>query len=105
MTPAPKRRWFAFSLRTLFVVVTVVAIAAYAMTVLSIVRQRQQASRVFPIRATYANAGDAKRPPFVWRMLGAETVHVVVLEPAGTESDVEKLRRLFPEASVAILKP
>ena len=26
MTPAPKRRWFAFSLRTLFVVVTVFAV-------------------------------------------------------------------------------
>jgi hypothetical protein len=25
MTPLPKRRWFAFSLRTLFVVVTLVA--------------------------------------------------------------------------------
>jgi hypothetical protein len=69
----PNRRWFQWSLRTLLVVVTVVAIAAYAMTVLSIVRQRQQARRVFPIRATYASAGDAKRPPFVWRMLGAET--------------------------------
>ena len=30
MTPAPKRRWFAYSLRTLFVVMTVAAIACTA---------------------------------------------------------------------------
>jgi hypothetical protein len=29
MSPAPKRRWFAYSLRTLFLVLTVVIIAFY----------------------------------------------------------------------------
>lgn len=102
---APNRRWFRFSLRTLFAVVTVVAIAAYVVTVLSMVRQRAQAHQVYPIRATYTRPGDTKRPPFIWRLFGAETVHVVSLDPAGTNSDVENLKRLFPEAHVVILTP
>jgi predicted PurR-regulated permease PerM len=43
MTPAPKRRWFRWSLRTLFVVVTVAAVMAVVAR--PVVREFERARR------------------------------------------------------------
>jgi hypothetical protein len=88
----------------MFVVVTVGAIAVYVTMALVAVRDRTKAHRDYPIRATWSNPEDNAQPPLLWRWLGAETTHVVSLDPIATERDLVNLKRLFPEARVQVLK-
>jgi len=100
---APKPRGFRFGLRTMLGVVTVGAIVVYMSMALIAVRDRTKAHRDFPIRATWSNPGDNAQPPLLWRLLGAETTHVVSLDPIATERDLVILKRLFPEAHIQVM--
>jgi hypothetical protein len=119
MTPAPKRRWFRFSLRTLFAVVTVAAVGlAYEM---NWIRQRHEL-------IAQANASEESRSHSMWDMYGTTmqpiegnrapgllwlfgekgvrrfTVPVSAPKPDKfNEEDRERIlrsQRLFPEAEI-----
>ena len=98
-----ERRRFQFGLGTLLIVVTVLAFGVYVADAQRAVKYRDQASRLYPIRATYRNPGDMTQPPFAWRMLGATPLSVVMLASTATESDLADVRRMFPEANVTLL--
>ncbi len=77
MTPAPKRRWLRFSLRTLFVVVTV--LGCWLGWDLKWVNDRQRALlRVEETGGTYAECNhpylgqNGKAIPVVCRLVGAQ---------------------------------
>jgi hypothetical protein len=109
---AAKRRWFSFSLRTLFVVVT--GVCLWLSLNIYQVRQRREAIEYIkakgggmwslpPRRSTRAKTYPADHLPLVWRLLGAEPVGTIQLYfPLFTEGDRERIAPLFPEADVSI---
>ncbi len=101
MTPAPKRRWFRFGLRTLFVLVTLVSVCCWLGLNYRQVRVREYLYQ----RATNNSAGTLEPPyatelPMIWRLMGARQVDGFLLEPYASDEDVEELRAAFPEAVV-----
>jgi hypothetical protein len=110
MTPAPKRRWFRFSLRTLFVVVTTfVVISAFVWWVewnMAQVRHREQMLTKPPIFRTQflvaIQYSRQRQPPFLWRLLGAHGVRQILLSNFATADDTKLVQRLFPEAIVGV---
>jgi hypothetical protein len=98
-----KRRWFRFSLATLFALVLVGAIGLHVALAAIAVRNRGQVVRLYPIRATYTNQGEIAQPPLLWRMLGASAVSVVSLQNPATDAELAGVKRLFPEAHVCVI--
>jgi hypothetical protein len=105
MTPAPKRRWFRYSLRTLFVVVTVAAVFGWLGWNLKKVRERENVFASLRSRGvmfgTVASDSPQKELPLVWRLFGVKGIGLVEV-PAGafTEDDLYRLTTLFPEATI-----
>ncbi len=127
MSSSPRRRWFRFSLRTLFVVVTVLAVfIAYHV---NWIHQRHEFIEVAPERSGYVASrdpylpnGEPQRPPgllwifgetgyfeislkFHWQQLepSVDGAMVGMSAPPLDDSDlaiVERCRWLFPEAQV-----
>jgi hypothetical protein len=114
---SPKRRWFQWSLRTLFVVVTV--FGCWLGWNINILRQRAQMreridanrSEANPVRFVSTdefnkwNPGEqwevSQRLPLTLRLLGAEPVALIYLpEEHFSQSEIEQVERLFPEALV-----
>jgi hypothetical protein len=102
-SPLPRRRWFQFGLRTMFVVVTLFAMAlAWVGYSLNWVRQRQRFLSD-PRMCVVAEQGKN-----CWGLLwlfGESSFSKVSLAthsklPHATEDDVTLARRLFPEATV-----
>jgi hypothetical protein len=115
MTAAPKRRWFQWSLRTLFLVVTV--FCCWLGWNLSWVRERERVRQDIGWRgATIRTPGfhaDVNRRmpktaspttmPAIWTFLGAEPWGSIDLpESEFTEDDRRRIQALFPEADVSI---
>jgi hypothetical protein len=112
MTPAPNRRWFRFSLRTLFVVMTLACIwLGYQ---LNWIRQRRAVrtgstvawQHEFPTDKMFQKMPPPpKAPGMLWLFgeIGYYAVHVVfnAEEPltAAQKAEVERVSRLYPEAS------
>lgn len=100
-----KRRWFQYRLRTLFVVVTIVAVACwYVASQWSIVRQREVWLAAHPfgpvsfLSFEEGNAGDKEQGPgIVRRWLGDEAESYVCVTD---DNDRNEGRRLFPEANI-----
>ncbi len=110
MTPAPKRRWFRYSLRTLFVVVTV--FGCWLGYELNWIRQRHEL-----LAEQSAIIQQLKLPPMpyfivephgmLW-LFGEEGRGIVDLVLDGrdqnrspnTENELERAKRLFPESAV-----
>jgi hypothetical protein len=112
MTPAPNRRWFAYSLRTLFVVVT---LAAVPISLLSLERSRVLARRAIAseMRVQGCTVGGAfsgepipGRGDFLnWlsEALGDEGLIPYVIHPQdASEEEIQRVRRAFPEAPMWI---
>jgi hypothetical protein len=124
MTPAPKRRWFSYSLRTLFVVVTV--FACWLGYQLNWIRERH-ALLSRPHAVSYVSGVDGLSPdqvpaPLSLRAFGERGCWLLYLtfvdDERGSNCDsnepeersrllnpnelleIERARRLFPEASV-----
>jgi len=104
-----RRRWFQFSLRTLFLAVTVVA--AWLAWSLYRVHQRDATYR-FLGGTGYASVYLPNNPentapwsslPITWRILGAKPIVWMSLSKQRfTEEDRARIQSLFPEASVLL---
>jgi len=114
MTAAPNRRWFRFSLRTLFVVMTLAgALIGWLVWELRYIHDRTamrgwilQHGGGVPKPAAILNLPNpATRIPFWRELLGDETAPVVILPPGLLTADLEQIKRTFPEAEVFIIPP
>lgn len=110
----PKRRWFRFGLRTLFVLVTLVCgLTAWTIHNFRQVQERNTLLRAFTARGAalgpmfqpgepiiYKDTG--KQIPVAWRLFGAETPGADIWLPPGKFTDEERhhLQVLFPDAYV-----
>jgi hypothetical protein len=104
MTTAPKRRWFRFSLRTLFVVVTVAALfLGWIGVSLKQARQRTDVLQSLEVSGARITRIPAKSSPFMLRTFGATYVGEILL-PSDTfsVSDVNRARAIFPEAKIEL---
>jgi hypothetical protein len=102
---ALKRRWFVFSLRTLFVVVTLAAVGTgWIVYHLDWMRQRRQAFASHTILVPLAcdfGLGERRRTPWPLWILGEEEAPPVFFFPPSTpEEEVERISKLFPEVDV-----
>jgi hypothetical protein len=101
MTPAPKRRWFRWSLRTMFVVVTV--FGCWLGYQLNWIRQRHQLiseQRLLLGELTWMLGEQPDRAPWNMRLFGEtgwQTITLVIPKNA-PKRYVDDARRLFPEA-------
>ena len=91
---APRRRWFRFGLRTLFVVVTVSAcgLGWFGQQAL-IVRERQQALA----HAKYCGGTISDGLPLAWKVLGAKSVLDLDTGWVESKAEIDRLHLLFPE--------
>jgi hypothetical protein len=98
-----QRRWLRFSLRTLFVLVTLVAIwAAYSA---HWIRQRREFVRKLESDSwpfTVAEFNSAIFAPGLLGLFGEDGVETITL---AIEPDMAEARRLFPEAQIEYLPP
>ncbi len=120
----PKRRWFRFTLRTLFVVVTVFGVwLGYEFNV---VHQRNAMRKSVVKRGGYVDVftrpAPTKMGPFLlsfgymrvlgpeeepeiprWRRwFGDEAVNRIMLPSGSSDADLERARALFPEGTVDV---
>jgi hypothetical protein len=104
---APKRRWFQFSLRTLFVVVTVFAI--WLGWQLKTVRDRkvladwiaENGGRVFYVEDHHYAAIDEQKREWispVRRLLGDQVTTSVYIPQSATRDEIELISKIFPLA-------
>jgi len=103
MTP-PRRRWFAFSLRTMFVgVVLIAASLALVRHQLDWIEERHQ-----EFLWEEGDLGDAPPPWHLWifgERYGVEGMSIGVTDPdVGAPEERERMQRLFPEARVVYRK-
>jgi hypothetical protein len=102
MTAAPKRRWFRFSLRTVFVVVTLVAVGiAWMQSQVKTVRERERLIKTSIFWGV--SSQHPPRIPWVWSLLGAKPVNAIGLDKDKfSEVDVLRYKVAFPEADVML---
>jgi len=94
---APRRRWFSFSLRTLFVVVAASGLfLAWLGVQVQWIRDRHEALSHYSVGTTVR----PKKAPWSIRILGEAGAPVVVVKFSTSMDERERLRRLFPEAKV-----
>jgi hypothetical protein len=104
--PKRERRWFQPRLRTLMIVVTLLAVpCAYVGWQAKIVRERRA------MRDSILDAGGyitdlwfiPRLPPPSWlrRILGDETVEILVVPDETDEQTIAEIRRLFPDTKIA----
>jgi hypothetical protein len=105
--PKRKRRWFQFSLRTLMIVVTLLAVACgYVGWQAKIVRERR--AMVDWINnhngLVTINYPMPRRPPHsvasVRELLGDHAIVRIELQPDTDATNVQRIRSLFPEATI-----
>ena len=103
----PRRRWFRFSLRTGFVLLTLFCIwlgwnvhqVRERESVLRYLRDPARQQALFPEEA--APLKPWRSLPFIWSVLGAQPVAIIKLDRyENSEDDCRQIQRLFPEATV-----
>jgi hypothetical protein len=112
LTP-PRRRWFQFGLRTMFVAVTLFSL--WLGWELKFIRDRraflaamddlritepQNSTSAFGLGFTWTDQSSGASIPFWRRWLGDEPQTVLALPSTSTEADRETAVKLFPEAKV-----
>lgn len=105
-----RRRWFAFSLRTLFVLVT--AFAIWLGWNLSIVRERQAMWNSIEARGGSINGlndypfdydGPEVEVPLPRRILGDRAALIIFLETEEfSDEEIAQVKAIFPEAQYSI---
>src|SRR5258707_2685386 len=107
-SPKRKRRWFQFSLRTLMIGVTLLAIACgYVGWQARIVRGREQLSARFDrislndedIPSDWPSWCESRRIPWFRRFLGDKIWHLVFV-PGASDEEIAAIRAAFPEADL-----
>jgi hypothetical protein len=111
--PKRKRRWFQFSLRTLMIVVTLLAIpCGYVGWQAKIVRERRAVlDRITktggyyhetprPDPATGYNWHDRYEPPLIRRWLGERPIHTIELPFGFPDAELKQIDEMFPGAYV-----
>ena len=96
-----------FRLRTLMIVVTLLAVPlGYVGWQAKIVRERKaERARAVDMRLVGINGSDEEVIPWIRHILGDECV-VWIREPIGTDAvEVDRLQALFPEAKIEVAKP
>ena len=94
-TTPPRRRWFQFGLRTMFVAVTIVAI--FVGYHVNWIQARREAIRSgIAVQHTFAANQIVPRPPFALRLLGERGEEHLFVAP----TQFERVCKLFPEAEV-----
>ena len=120
LSVSPKRRWFRFSLRTLFLVVTVFCL--WLGWQASVVRERKSLLRSLendphllfdPLHTSFGpgkmvltfgtltNHRDGPYVPWFRRMLGDDNVTSLGLPSEMTEEDLRRFKIAFPEAVIS----
>jgi hypothetical protein len=96
MDQTPRHQSFRFSLRTLFVLITLVAI--WVGWSFNWIRQRREFVRLGNELGAVVSRGEVRAPGLLWVFgeLGAQ----VVLLFTDKESDFDRARQIFPEAHV-----
>ena len=107
--PKRKRRWFQFRLRTLMIVVTLLAVLiGYVGRQYQIINDRNEAVRghimvgrvekfIGPDRTLHVSAPSA---PWPLRWLGERGYAAVEVSVTAPDDEVERLKKLFPEAEI-----
>jgi hypothetical protein len=90
------RRWFRFSLRTLFVVVTVAPWLGWNLYQIHAREQMLQAGGV----GYYAGFGSFRYMPLRWRLLGARSVYSIASNHF-SDQDLARYKAAFPEAYIS----
>jgi hypothetical protein len=107
--PKRKRRWYQFSLRTLMIAVTLLAVpCAYVGWQAKVVSERKNAIRRFAngVQSADEMPPDQLRPDrdysisFVRRWMGDEPFYEILYSPNESVDKIPHLRDLFPEAIV-----
>ena len=106
--PKRKRRWFQFSLRTLMIGVTLLAVACgYVGRQFEIVNERRaELNRVVNARLV-GIAGNDEEGVIPWsrRVFGDERVGSIKMLVGTDAAELDRLRVLFPEAKVEVWTP
>ena len=90
----PKRRWFRFSLRTLFVVVTIISLPlGWIAYQLSWIQQRHHFFSHYQYNGMHMRPG-SEYPPWSLRLFGESRQGYLLVDP----ERIEEAQRLFPEA-------
>jgi hypothetical protein len=108
-----KYRWFRFGLRSLFAVITLAAIlVAWLSYNLNWIRERRNAPVFYPTLTTYVVTPSGPTPmtltchsPWPLEWFGEPGCVTVAIAPSLPESEVERIRKLFPEAEIEMLSP
>jgi hypothetical protein len=108
-TPATARRRFQFSLRTLMIGVTLVAVPmGYVGWQMKVIRERREAAATYQtIRGHESTVGPLRvftiqRRPAPWplRWMGEEGYLTIIVRKGTPADEIARLKRLFPEAVV-----
>jgi hypothetical protein len=94
----PKRRWFRFSLRTLFLLVTIVGVGvSWVVHQLNWIRERHE----FLNRHPQFYGEPDRKCPWPLKLFGERTYEVLTV-PSSAE---QAAKRLFPESQIKIFDP
>jgi hypothetical protein len=108
MGEPPNRRWFQFSLRTLLIGVTLLAVACgYVGWQMKIVRARRaELNRTVDARLVGIAGNDGERViPWIRHVLGDQRVGSIKMLVGTDAAELERLRVLFPEAKIELWSP
>jgi hypothetical protein len=103
MTPAPKRRWFRFSLRTLFVVVTLFGCwLGYNLNWIRARRNVLDSGEAGLVDWGPYSARNNHSPPWPLGWFGEQSPRTagLVLTPSASDADLARVQSLFPEMRV-----
>ncbi len=110
-SPKRNRRWYQFSLRTLLIVVTLLAMTCgYVASEAKIVGVRNAArARIESLGGQYKVGGAIfgdyeEKVPLVRRWLGDEPVNFVLLPDSASSSDEQRIREVFPDVVIGRIK-
>jgi hypothetical protein len=101
MERTPKRRWYQFSLRTMFVVMTLAcAVLAWMGYSLNWIKQRHEALHSYDPDFGYERRDRNRRAPFGLWLFGEKPMDEIWCRD-NNPATLQKFKRLFPEAKVA----
>jgi hypothetical protein len=107
----PRRRSFQFSLRTMFILLTATAVICWLTLEIMFVRERQawlrnerQSHSLIKSASEWLGpVPETARVPSWRRMLGDEAIVKIGLATGSNQADLDRAKKLFPEADVMIL--